>query len=486
MRRLEYFKLQSQLSALLDPFEQVSFSTHDLQTLFIKSLNYVDIGTLPQAVEVSHKYLPLQDGDIVMTNDPYSGGSLLSSPTLTLGVGNKFTKNTVPAEFLIASRVSLPPKVGPFKTIDDEGLRIPPSPLYHRGQLNGALLDALKSHPQISSSFIEAITTEASRLLQAHKKLKLMMAKSTIDLSKNTIKDYLLSTSQSLTKSFEELGEGSGSVEIVLGDDEFIKLKVDHIDAQFHFDFTGTSIGQRLFMTDAAVFGAIVGTVLSYLKIDSPINSGAFSLFDVRAPKGSQVNSGFPRSVFLGHTDGMLIISNLVSRALGQIHKRWARGSHGTSHCAYELTFDSGKTLSDHLLTGAGATATSQQNHGIEIVQRRSQSDSIELLESEFPIQYLSYTLRDQSAGTGLLSGGRGLVKSFRLLEPAKLKWNYICPLQKPEGAEGGKAALGTLIQLTRLNGDIEDLPCTGELSLLKGDSVSIQSAGGGGYGAKP
>ena len=148
---LEFQRFYELLSEHFTQFDRAALTTADGQTIYLKYTSTGDIGTLPHSAEVSHRYLQIQDFDMVLLNDPYSGGSLLTSPTLVMGMSLKPGK----ADFLVTTRITLPPHSGPHKTIDDEGLRIPPSPLMTQGQLNDALLNALKGlKDETSSKFI--------------------------------------------------------------------------------------------------------------------------------------------------------------------------------------------------------------------------------------------------------------------------------------------------------------------------------------------
>jgi N-methylhydantoinase B len=484
MNRLECQLFYENLKNLFQQFSRVSFLTADFETIFLKYQTMADIGTLSQSAEVSHKYLHLQDGDIVLTNDPYSGGTILSSPTLILGIGTKTVKGQTPAEFLLASRLTLTPRVGAFKTIDEEGLRIPPSPLYIRGELNTPIVEALKAHPQIAKNFTTAIDQEAKKLLAFRETFKKYLTKN--DFGKNRIRAFLDATEKELNRRLSEIGEGVGSAEIILSPKETLKLKVEHHDNHFTFDFTGTTPGSTLFLTDSATIGTVVGSTLSLLRENVPVNSGIFSHFDVKAPRGSLVNSAFPRPLGLGHTDGVNIIANAVFRCLALINKKATMATSGSTHCSYEIQFRDRRTFVDSLPTGIGANESGSGLSGVNLWRRFDRTPSIENLESLFAIQFLSSGFRTQSGGEGKHSGGQGVVRSIKLLDDADFKWAVASPQHKPEGHAGGKAALGAEIIVIKTDGSKLELTTTfsGSIPLTKGDTITVMSPGGGGFNA--
>ena len=94
-----------------------------------------------------------------------------------------------------------------------------------------------------------------------------------------------------------------------------------------------------------------------------------------------------------------------------------------------------------------------------------------------------SAAIRSQSGGSGQLEGGDGQTKVFEVLTAAKLKWNFSRGIHKPEGANGGKAAIGPEIFCQKPGQDKQPLGDCGELTLEPGDQVVVHSSGGGGFG---
>lgn len=483
MNRLDCQAQYEQFLNLFQSFSRVTLLNADHETLFLKYQTLSDIGTLPQSVEISNRYLHIQDGDIVLTNDPYSGGTLLSSPTLVMGIGLRTFKGQVPAELLVASRLTLCPRVGAFKNVDEEGLRIPPSPYYIRGCANLPIVEALRTHPQSPKNFTEQITAECLRLLDLRDKIKTRIQSGELDFSKARMKKYIQCSETAFKRRLDDMGEGSGFSELDITPNETIKLKLEHHDSHFNFDFTGTTSGETLFLTDSTTIGVAVGTVLSLLNQDVPINSGVYSHFDVKAPKGSLVNAAFPRPLFLGHTDGVNILANVIVRCMSQLRRKHSWASSGCSYCSYEIRFRHGRTFVDSLPIGAGASISGPGLSGIDLWRRVPTDLSVENWERRFPLQIINTGFRPESGGDGKHSGGMGAVRSLRVLEDATLHWAHAQPLHKPEGIDGGRSALGAEMIIERTDGQKEELAYHGQADLKKGDILTVLSPGGGGYG---
>lgn len=486
MNRLECQSIYDSLQGIFYNHARACLTTSEHQTVFLKYQNLADIGTLPLCCEMTHKYLRLQDGDIVLTNDPYTGGTLLSSPTLIMGVGNKTSKGVDPAELLIASRLTLPPKIGAFKTVDEEGLRIPPSPFYIKGELNTPLIEALKNHPHTQTGYIEALIIEAEHLLALRKRLKPQITLgSRFDFSKTRLREYLDATEKVFHTRLEEIGDGTAMAEVHVSAAQILRLKVEHRNGHFDFDFTGTSSGENLFLTSSATIGVAIGVTTSLLRLNAPINSGLFKHFDMKTQRGSLLNSTFPQSLLLGHTDGLNIVANLVSQALGKLHKKHAWAASGASNCYFQIKCTDGRTLTDYLPCGMGANETGVGLSGVFLWDLNANSPSIEKWEREYPFQILNSGFRGQSAGEGRHLGGFGVTRSLKFLEDVELSWNFLSLMHNPLGLYGGKSALGPEMIWQNTEGKKQELSSSGLLKIKKGETLTVLSPGGGGYGLK-
>ena len=105
-----------------------------------------DLGTLGTAASTVLKYFPMSKKDVVIVNDPYSGGTVLSTLSLVTALNENL--------FLIA-RKGFRPRLILAQKLDEEGLRIPPTPLVQNGQINVPILEAMSEHPQAPEFFKE-------------------------------------------------------------------------------------------------------------------------------------------------------------------------------------------------------------------------------------------------------------------------------------------------------------------------------------------
>jgi N-methylhydantoinase B len=108
----------------------------------------------------------------------------------------------------------------------------------------------------------------------------------------------------------------------------------------------------------------------------------------------------------------------------------------------------------------------------------------VELQESMYPYRLEEFSLREDSGGAGTYRGGMGFRKRYRVLADCTLNTNYErlrCP---PWGVLGGGTAKPGRCIVVRKDGREEVASKVEGYPLEAGDSVIIETGGGGGYGA--
>ncbi|MGD8911850.1 MAG: hydantoinase B/oxoprolinase family protein, partial [Candidatus Thiodiazotropha sp.] len=105
----------------------------------------------------------------------------------------------------------------------------------------------------------------------------------------------------------------------------------------------------------------------------------------------------------------------------------------------------------------------------------------IEVIEARFPVRVTQYGLRRGSGGRGVRKGGDGLVRCFRFLAPTQVTLLTERRVHPPWGSAGGQPGE---VGINTHNG--KSLPAKVALWVEAGDSVAIETPGGGGWGSVP
>ncbi len=478
MKSLQFVQLEKLMENALPESGGTAVVAGDGQCLWLKTDWALDGTTLPHAAHTAHTFFNLKKGDLVLLNDPYSGGTWLSDLTFVtaFSIGNE--------DVLLARRIRLKPRVGAEK-IDLEGVRIPPTPLMHNDELNLEILKAIRNHPLSDPDLEVLVLAEVERMQKLATHLSWVLANVGIIPNKKWIKDFNSMAHDNFARKLKEVSFGEATVEWPLGETGRVRLRLEVKDDHVVFDFTGTSNATDLALTDSLTLSACVGTLAHAMKIPQPWITGMIQNFALQAPQGSIVHAKYPSPAVLGCTDGANLISALVLKALALIDKQFIQGACGVSSCTIEIEFSKNLKFFDQTASGFGAHAGRRGKNGRSILKAVQYYDSIEQIEKNYPLVVHTLSYRQGSAGQGRLVGGMGITKQFEVLKPCTLRWNWLAQTLKVEGADGGKASSPAELHIMRTGqSEREELGSSGVVSLQPHDQIILHSAGGGGFGA--
>jgi N-methylhydantoinase B/oxoprolinase/acetone carboxylase alpha subunit len=85
-------------------------------------------------------------------------------------------------------------------------------------------------------------------------------------------------------------------------------------------------------------------------------------------------------------------------------------------------------------------------------------------------------------AGNGRHRGAPSVVREYELLAPARVDFRLVRMQYPPAGLRGGGPGTTSRLRI-RQSGEWRDLSGKGTVALSAGDRVSVELAGGGGYG---
>lgn len=444
--------------------------------------------TIGQAAGLCHRYLKLHDGDIAIANDPYSGGTALSEFTLTLGI--KIEGPGDDADLLLVQRLSFAPWLEPkteVAKLDDEGVRVPPTPLASRGELNRELLQAIASHPKAPGNLADSVAHAAQMLFAAATKIKRIARDPGTILKKANFKTYLEDSSRAFDQLMTRLPLGTTNLLHQLSSGETLKLQLNITEDLLHFDFAGSENSPRLALTELATFGACFAATVSTFDLQLPFNAGTFQHFQVSAPARTILSAAPPTGTFRGMNEGIAAVFSLSRAAIAKLAPPFKTAESGIDMHA-KLVFAGGRFVDLAATSGGGASA---QGRGPDAYSSwngpRSCFPSMEI-ESRLPLQIMSQGLRADSGGNGKNRGGHGATFGVMVLEPCELRWIAPSLGARVEGADGGRAGQPARIEVLRsASSEREEVSGKeGALRLSANDQVFLLAAGGGGFGAIP
>ena len=109
----------------------------------------------------------------------------------------------------------------------------------------------------------------------------------------------------------------------------------------------------------------------------------------------------------------------------------------------------------------------------------------VEVIERTYPLEVVRYGLVPDTEGAGRRRGGCGMVRELRCLgERTVVTVGADRRRFTPWGLDGGKNAAGSMLTVTAADGTVRVLPTKTFVELQRGDVLTVQTPGGGGWGA--
>ena len=241
-------------------------------------------------------------------------------------------------------------------------------------------------------------------------------------------------------------------------------------------DFAGTAPQQpgNVNCPLAVTRAAVAYAVRVVCDPDLPASGGALEPVEIRAEPGSLVNAQAPAAVVAGNVETSSRIVDVVLAALTR-HDPVAQGQ-GTMN---NVSFGNDRFVYFETLAGGqGASARGDGPDAVHVAMTNTLNTPIEVLEQEYPLRVERYGLRRGSGGEGRHRGGDGVVRAYRVLEPCSASLMTERRRHPPAGAAGGApGAVGE----NRLNG--KRIGSKVSLELAAGDVIEVRTPGGGGWG---
>ena len=205
------------------------------------------------------------------------------------------------------------------------------------------------------------------------------------------------------------------------------------------------------------------------------LGRGLRAACEVVAPPGCLVNARPPAAVAAGNVETSSRIVDVLFAALGGAIALPAQGQ-GTVN---NVTLGNDRfTYYETIGGGQGACPDGDGPSGVHVAMSNTLSTPTEALELQYPLRVERYALRLGSGGRGERTGGDGVVRELRVLEPCRLSLLTERRANSPRGARGGAdGAVGRNL----VNGT--PVPAKATLDLAAGDVVTIETPGGGGFG---
>ncbi len=380
----------------------------------------VHLGSMPMSVRAAMDALTLEAGDIAILNDPFAGGTHLPDITMVLPV---FLRRGSKPLFYVASRAhhadvggKYPGSMGLCRTIDEEGIRIPPTKLVRSGETDPAVLKKILENVRTPEEREGDLAAQAGACRVGEMRLQELVSRHGNEKTQQLCAELLNYSERLMRAELRQMLRGTFSAEDFLDDDGFssdpirinVSITFDPERASAHVDFTGSSpqVASSMNAVFAITYSATYYVFRCLLPEDAPANAGLMPPITVHAPEGSIVNARPPAAVAAGNVETSQRVVDVLLRALAQaIPDRIPAASSGTMN---NLTIGgtdprTGKPFAyyETIAGGMGARPNADGLSGAHTHMTNSLNTPVEALEYAYPFRVRKYAYRPNSGGEG-------------------------------------------------------------------------------------
>ena len=458
------------------------------------------MGTLSFCVEASVKEVGgeenLNEGDIILYNNPYGSGSHSQDAAIVMPVfinENKLIGYTaIKAHWLDTGGKE------PYSTdtvdVFQEGTIYPGLKLYKKGKLVEDVYKLIVANSRVPKAIIGDLNAQLNGVKAGARALQRIVNKYGFETFEQSVIKIYEYGEKLVRKTISKIpdGEYSGWGQMDSnGVDEGVvkfKIKINVNGSDLELDFSEAPVQQNGPINcplPSTVSKARVAFSMMAGNGEQP-NEGFFRPLVIKTKQGTMFDPVSPAPCFLNGWAGLQVIEIIYKILSEKIPNVFPASSGGCLAAAVwwgkrENNNEPWADGSPHPI-GQGAF---NGGDGITSMHHNSAGTRIsptEIWESRNPWLVNKIELAKDSCGAGKYRGGLGLNLEFEMLEETYVTTVVERTNFAPWGVNNGKAARSNNVILNTKNGKLNVPKKTG-LKLNKGESIIFKTGGGGGYG---
>jgi 5-oxoprolinase (ATP-hydrolysing) len=448
----------------------------------------VHLGAMGETVRVLRERFPsLEPGDVLVTNDPFQGGSHLPDVTVVTPV---FTRDAGAPGFFVACRGhhadiggkhpgSMP---ADSTRLEEEGVVLAPSLLVRSGRFDEVGVRAALAagphparQPDDNVADLEAMVAANRAGERLLRELAAAHGQGVVEVSMRQLQE---AAAGKVAREIAKLPGGEHRFEDRLDDGTVIRVRLAVAGERMLVDFTGTDGASRgnLNAPRAVVQAALLYVLRALVAERIPLNGGCLAPVELRIPPGSLLDPPPGSAVAGGNVETSQRVVDVLLGALGRV----AAGQGTMNNVAFgNERFAYYETLGG----GAGAGEGFDGASGVHVHMTNTRITDAEILETRYPVRLRRFALRRGSGGRGRWHGGDGLVRVYEFLEAMTVSLLAERRVVPPYGMRGGAPGATGRDRLERADGSVLALPGKLTFDVRPGDVLRIETPGGGGFG---
>ncbi|MEO0966631.1 MAG: hydantoinase B/oxoprolinase family protein [Planctomycetota bacterium] len=435
----------------------------------------------------------LRPGDAYLTNAPDLGGSHLPDLTIMTPV---FDPNGGELRFFTASRAHHaeiggrhPGSISPTaRCLADEGVVFRHFCLCRNGEFDETGLRAALAGAPFPSRAPDDNVADLRAALAANtlgaRELAEIIDQQTwpvVHAYMGHIRDAAEAKAKAVIRG---LPDGRTEIADSLDNGDPIRLAVEINGEALRLDFTGTAPPRAdpINANPAIVEAAALYCLRCLMNEDIPLNAGVLRPVELVLPESvlnppALADPTRHVPVAGGNVELSQRVVDLVLGGLGRLAASQGTMNNfvfGADHFGYYET----------LCGGAGAGPTFGGASAVQTHMTNTRLTDVEVMERQYPVRVRRFAVRQASGGAGRYRGGDGVVRAIEFLGTVDVSLLTERRTTRPFGVDGGEPGQPGQNLLRRAgSASDETLPSLAQLTVNRGDVLTVETPGGGGYG---
>ena len=443
----------------------------------------------------------LSAGDVLLTNDPYQGGSHLPDIALFRPI---FHQNQIVAFAGCIIHYTdvggMVPGSNPQRATElyQEGLVLPPVKLQEAGKPNETLLNLIKANVRNPHMFFGDLNAQEAALLTGERRVKQLVERFGPDNIREAMQTLIDNTARKAREEISAMKRGSYTFEDFMDHDGIdlakpvgIRVRLDVLPDRLRFDFTGTDpqvkgpLNAPLSKTWTTVFYC----VMCALSDEVSFNDGLSSVIEIYVPEGTLLNPRHPAPV----NARSITVNRVADVALGalafavpdRLGAQACGVPTGVSFGGVDPRTGRNFVFYESYCGGMGGTQHGDGADAISTGTSNAMNIPVEAIEIDYPIRIRRYEMASGSGGSGRYRGGLGIIREYEMLaESASINVRGDRANFPPQGVHGGLNGSKSHYQLFEGGSqDGQDIPSKYSGVIQRNGRLRVTTPGGGGYG---
>lgn len=446
----------------------------------------------------------LGDGDVIVLNDPYMGGTHTPDVTLTAPI---FFNGEIIA-YAVSRAHWTDVGQGMDTHIAGEGLRLPPAKLVSAGHLNQGLVAIIKNMTRTPQYVEGDIQAQLGALWAGRDEVLRLATKYGVDKLREGMSEVLDYTETMTRRAIERIPDGRYEGADYVDSDGFsedpvvVRVALQVKGDRIHVDMTGSDqqVDGPINSPYANTVSAIYYSLKFFLNPSAPANAGMYRLIDVTIPEGTWLNPVWPAPTLGCTTAASSKVTGAIWTALANaipdriVASTYAECNWFTASVSDPVTREV-QVFSDLPAGGWGGTPFNDGMHVTMDPLGNCQNLPAETAELLFPIRYNAFEMITDSPGAGQFRGGAGVRLEVQFVGRGQIITMETSRTREGSpGTNGGRAGARQKQLRRNANGDLQTIGGTddagnwlpqmlGGVQFRPGESFVFESGGGGGWG---